>query len=89
MASAVAAISCTKLGGRSGIPTYEQTFTFMREQAASTRVGERRRHPSPKVAAKPQRAERAAVATRPTRPASDAAASFASRIVIVAVYVFS
>jgi sulfofructose kinase len=34
LASAVAAISCTKLGGRSGIPTYEQTLTFMREQAA-------------------------------------------------------
>jgi sulfofructose kinase len=33
-ASAVAAISCTKLGGRAGIPTYEQTLDFMREQAA-------------------------------------------------------
>jgi sugar/nucleoside kinase (ribokinase family) len=30
----VAAISCTKLGGRSGIPTYEETLAFMREQAA-------------------------------------------------------
>ena len=35
LASAVAAISCTKLGGRSGIPTYDQTLSFMREQAAS------------------------------------------------------
>lgn len=34
LASAVAAISCTKLGGRRGIPTYEQTLGFMREQAA-------------------------------------------------------
>lgn len=34
MASAVAAISCTKLGGRSGIPTYDQALNFMREQAA-------------------------------------------------------
>jgi sulfofructose kinase len=34
LASAVAAISCTKLGGRSGIPTYEQTLSFMRKQAA-------------------------------------------------------
>lgn len=33
-ASAVAALSCTKLGGRSGIPSYEQTLEFMRQQAA-------------------------------------------------------
>ncbi len=33
-ASAVAAISCTKLGGRNGIPTYDQTLNFMRHQAA-------------------------------------------------------
>ena len=32
-ASAVAALACTRLGGRSGIPTYEQTLQFMREQA--------------------------------------------------------
>ncbi len=32
-ASAVAALSCTKLGGRSGIPTYEQALEFMRQQA--------------------------------------------------------
>ena len=35
LASAVAALSCTKLGGRGGIPTYEETLQFMREQAAS------------------------------------------------------
>jgi sulfofructose kinase len=35
-ASAVAAISCTKLGGRAGIPTYEETLAFMREQAAKS-----------------------------------------------------
>ena len=33
-ASAVAAISCMKLGGRSGIPSYDQTLEFMRGQAA-------------------------------------------------------
>ena len=33
-ASAVAAMSCTKLGGRAGIPTYEQTLEFMCQQAA-------------------------------------------------------
>jgi sulfofructose kinase len=31
-ASAVAALSTTKLGGRAGIPNYEQTLVFMREQ---------------------------------------------------------
>jgi len=35
LASAVAALSCTKLGARGGIPTYEETLQFMREQAAS------------------------------------------------------
>ena len=34
-ASAVAAMSCTKLGGRAGIPTYEQTLEFMCQQAAA------------------------------------------------------
>ncbi len=34
LASAVAALSCTKLGGLAGIPTYEETLQFMREQAA-------------------------------------------------------
>ena len=33
-ASAVAALACTKLGGRSGIPTYEETINFMRGQGA-------------------------------------------------------
>jgi sugar/nucleoside kinase (ribokinase family) len=33
-ASAVAAMCCMRLGGRSGIPTYEQAIDFMREQAA-------------------------------------------------------
>lgn len=33
-ASAVAALACTKLGGRSGIPTYEQTIRFMMEQGS-------------------------------------------------------
>jgi sugar/nucleoside kinase (ribokinase family) len=33
-ASAVAALSCTKLGGRSGIPSYDETVEFMRQQAA-------------------------------------------------------
>ncbi|MFN8008700.1 MAG: PfkB family carbohydrate kinase [Terriglobia bacterium] len=35
LASAVAALACTKLGGRAGVPTYEETLQFMREQAAS------------------------------------------------------
>jgi sulfofructose kinase len=34
-ASAVAALACTKLGGRSGIPGYEETLNFMRGQGAS------------------------------------------------------
>ena len=34
LASAVAAISCTKLGGRAGIPDYNETVEFMRRQAA-------------------------------------------------------
>lgn len=33
-ASAVAALACTKLGGRSGIPTYEQTIRFMMDQGS-------------------------------------------------------
>jgi len=33
-ASAVAALACTKLGGRSGIPSYEETLNFMRGQGA-------------------------------------------------------
>jgi sulfofructose kinase len=33
-ASAVAALASTRPGGRSGIPTYEQTIDFMREQGA-------------------------------------------------------
>ncbi|MEW5978720.1 MAG: PfkB family carbohydrate kinase [Acidobacteriota bacterium] len=33
-ASAAAALACTKLGGRSGIPNYEQTLEFMRSQGA-------------------------------------------------------
>ena len=35
LASAVAALCCMKLGGRGGIPTYEETVHFMREQAAT------------------------------------------------------
>ncbi len=35
-ASAVAALACTKLGGRAGIPTYEQTLDFMRQLATQT-----------------------------------------------------
>ncbi len=31
-ASAVSALKCTKLGGRAGIPTFEQTLTFLRER---------------------------------------------------------
>jgi len=31
-ASAVAGLACTKLGGRSGIPTYQETLNFMRDQ---------------------------------------------------------
>jgi sulfofructose kinase len=34
LASAVAAMACTKLGGRTGIPTYEQTIQFMKEQGS-------------------------------------------------------
>jgi len=34
LASAVAALACTKLGGRSGIPTYEETIQFMIEQGS-------------------------------------------------------
>jgi sulfofructose kinase len=33
-ASAVSALACTKLGGRSGIPTYEQTIRFMMDQGS-------------------------------------------------------
>jgi sulfofructose kinase len=33
-ASAVAALACTKLGGRTGIPTYDETLSFMRGQGA-------------------------------------------------------
>jgi len=35
-ASAVAALTCTKLGGRTGIPTYNQTIQFMREQGGKS-----------------------------------------------------
>jgi sulfofructose kinase len=31
-ASAVSAIKCTKLGGRAGVPTFEQTMAFLRER---------------------------------------------------------
>jgi sugar/nucleoside kinase (ribokinase family) len=34
-ASAVSAIKCTKLGGRAGIPTFDQTMVFMRERGVS------------------------------------------------------
>ncbi|MFB3892921.1 MAG: PfkB family carbohydrate kinase [Phycisphaerae bacterium] len=34
-ASAVAAIKCMHLGGRAGIPTFEQTMAFLRERGAS------------------------------------------------------
>ncbi len=33
-ASAVAALNCTKLGGRSGLPTYEQAIEFLSERGA-------------------------------------------------------
>ncbi|MEW5925433.1 MAG: PfkB family carbohydrate kinase [Candidatus Zixiibacteriota bacterium] len=33
-ASAVAAIKCTKPGGRTGIPTYDQTMNFLKKKAA-------------------------------------------------------
>lgn len=33
-ATAVAGLSCTKLGGRAGIPTYEETIDFMKGQGA-------------------------------------------------------
>ena len=36
LASAVAALTCTRLGGRSGIPDYNQTINFMREQGAKS-----------------------------------------------------
>jgi ribokinase len=31
-ATAVSAIKCTHLGGRKGIPTFEQTLTFLQQQ---------------------------------------------------------
>ncbi|MGC8861176.1 MAG: PfkB family carbohydrate kinase [Armatimonadota bacterium] len=34
-ASAVSAIKCTKVGGRAGIPTFEQTIEFLRERGVS------------------------------------------------------
>ena len=34
-ASAVAALKCTKLGGRAGIPTYQQTLDFIRDRITS------------------------------------------------------
>ncbi|MCX8053819.1 MAG: PfkB family carbohydrate kinase [Armatimonadetes bacterium] len=34
-ASAVAAIKCTKVGGRSGIPTFDQTIEFMQEHGGT------------------------------------------------------
>jgi len=33
-ASAVAALNCTKLGGRTGLPTYERTIEFLSERGA-------------------------------------------------------
>jgi hypothetical protein len=56
---------------------------FMREQAASTRAGERRHHSAKAAATKPKQAAHRAAAARPAAaPAplpSDAAASFASQ----------
>jgi hypothetical protein len=53
---------------------------FMREQAASTRVGERRRHSAKATAAKPKQAPPRTAAAKPTPAplASNAASSFAS-----------
>jgi sugar/nucleoside kinase (ribokinase family) len=30
--TAVSALKCTKLGGRAGIPTFDQTLAFLRER---------------------------------------------------------
>jgi len=34
-ASAVAAVKCTRVGGRTGIPTFEKTLEFLRKNSAN------------------------------------------------------